>query len=205
MEQRKISEAVIRRLPRYYRQLTHLKENNVERVSSNKLAQQMGLNPSQIRQDFNCFGGFGQQGYGYHVVSLLKEIERILAIDKPHKTIIVGAGNIGNALANFNGFKNVGFEIVALFDKNADCIGKQVNGKPVLDVAGLEDYIKENDISIGILAARMTAAQELTDRMVLAGIKGIWNFAPTEVVASIPVENVHLNDSIFVLSYKLEH
>ncbi len=202
---KRVSEAVIKRLPRYYRHLVMLDGQGVERISSEKLAQQMRLNASQVRQDFNCFGGFGQQGYGYNVRTLLSEIKAILALDREHSVVIVGAGNIGHALTSFEGFAPAGFKVMALFDIKPELIGKEINGKPVFDSAGLEDYIRENGIDIGVIAARRSAAQEIAERMVSAGIKGIWNFAPTDIIVPVPIENVQLNDSLSELSYKIEH
>ena len=205
MSMKRVSEAVIKRLPRYYRHLAMLEKQGVERISSEKLAKQMNLNASQVRQDFNCFGGFGQQGYGYNTSSLLAEIRAILAIDKPHTMIIAGAGNIGRALTNFAGFTDSGFEVCALFDVDKALIGSSVNGKPVLDIAEMEAFIRENSIDIGVIAARRSAAQEIADRMTEAGIKGIWNFVPIDLKTTVPTEEVHLNDSISALSYKIEH
>ena len=192
---KKVSEAVIKRLPRYYRHLVMLESQGVERISSEKLAQQMRLNASQVRQDFNCFGGFGQQGYGYNVRTLLSEIKSILALDREHSVVIVGAGNIGHALTNFEGFSAAGFRVLALFDVAPELIGKEINGKPVYDSAQLEEFIRTHEIDIGVIA----------ERMVAAGIKGIWNFVPIDLVAAVPIENVHLNDSLSELSYKIEH
>lgn len=205
MESKRVSEAVIKRLPRYYRHLSMLKNQGVERISSEKLAQQMNLNASQVRQDFNCFGGFGQQGYGYNTSSLLAEIRSILALDRKHNIIIAGAGNIGRALTNFAGFEDMGFNVTALFDVDPALIGKLVNGKPVLDLADMDRYIRENGTSIGVIAARRSVAQEIADRMIAAGIGGIWNFVPVDLVTTVPTENVHLSDSISALSYKIEH
>ena len=205
MEFRRVSEAVIRRMPKYYRQLQILQQQGVERISSGKLAQMMRLNASQVRQDFNCFGGFGQQGYGYNVNTLLNEIKNILALNKTHKAIVAGAGNIGRALASFDHFEQQGFSITALFDIKDGVVGDEVNGRPVLDISCMEEYVKENDITVGIIAARRSVAQELADRMVRAGIKGIWNFAPIDVTANIPVENIHMTDSLICLAYKMSH
>ena len=191
---KRVSEAVIRRLPRYYRHLTMLETQGVERISSERLARQMNLNASQVRQDFNCFGGFGQQGYGYNVSNLTGEIKRIMGIDRKHTIIIVGAGNIGHALTNFPGFAETGFEVKALFDVNEDLIGTEIKGHPVLDVK-----------DIGVIAARRSAAQEIADRMCAAGIRGIWNFVPLDITTSVPIENVHLSESLSTLSYKIEH
>ena len=205
MQSERVSEAVIRRLPRYYRHLLQLKADGVERISSGSLAQQMRLNASQVRQDFNCFGGFGQQGYGYKVDVLLAEIKGILSLNGKYKVVIVGAGNIGQALAHFEGFEKDGFSVVALFDVDEKLVGQEINGKPVLHVDKLDAYIRENGADIGVIAARRSAAQEIADRMAQAGIGGIWNFAPVDVVASVPVEQVHMSDSIICLSYKMAH
>ena len=220
---KRVSEAVIRRLPRYYRHLTMLETQGVERISSERLARQMNLNASQVRQDFNCFGGFGQQGYGYNVSNLTGEIKRIMGIDRKHTIIIVGAGNIGHALTNFPGFAETGFEVKALFDVNEDLIGTEIKGHPVLDVKDMDEYIRENQIDIGVIAARRSAsaaansglssasaarrsaAQEIADRMCAAGIRGIWNFVPLDITTSVPIENVHLSESLSTLSYKIEH
>ena len=205
MQSERVSEAVIRRLPRYYRHLLQLKADGVERISSGSLAQQMRLNASQVRQDFNCFGGFGQQGYGYKVDVLLAEIKNILSLNGKYKVVIVGAGNIGQALAHFEGFEKDGFSVAALFDVDEQLVGQEINGKPVLHVDKLDAYIRENGADIGVIAARRSAAQEIADRMAQAGIGGIWNFAPVDVVASVPVEQVHMSDSIICLSYKMAH
>lgn len=202
---KKVSEAVIRRLPRYYRHLTLLDSQGIERISSERLARQMHLNASQVRQDFNCFGGFGQQGYGYNISSLLAEIRSILAIDNVHTLVIAGAGNIGRALTNFSGFTESGFCISALFDVDPAIIGTEVNGKPVLALSDMEDYIRANHIDIGIIAARRSVAQSIADSMIRAGIRGIWNFVPADLNTTVPTEDVHLSDSICALSYKIAH
>ncbi|MDR1619889.1 MAG: redox-sensing transcriptional repressor Rex [Clostridiales bacterium] len=203
MKSQNVSEAVVRRLPRYYRHLETLANNNVERVSSSELAEQLSLTPSQVRQDFNCFGGFGQQGYGYPVKKLYEEIGLILGLAQKFKMIIAGAGNIGRALCNHEGFHNKGFEVQALFDINENLIGQKINGKPVLPIGEMGRYIKENAIDIGVIAARRTVAQSLADEMVAAGIKAIWNFVPTDINAPVPLENVQLIDSMLVLSYRV--
>ena len=205
MSFKRVSEAVIRRIPRYYRHLVMLESQGVERISSERLAKQMNLNASQVRQDFNCFGGFGQQGYGYNVSTLISEIKKIMAIDRKHSIIIVGAGNIGLALTNFLGFNESGIEVKALFDINKELIGSSVNGRPVLDIEDMDEYIRQNSIDIGVIAARRTAAQEIADRMCAAGIRGIWNFVPVDLTPSVPIENVHLSESLSTLSYKIEH
>ena len=165
----------------------------------------MHLTPSQIRQDINCFGGFGQQGFGYHVSELKMRIAEILGLSRDYHVIIIGAGNIGHALTNFEGFSAAGFRVLALFDVAPELIGKEINGKPVYDSAQLEEFIRTHEIDIGVIAARRSAAQEIAERMVAAGIKGIWNFVPIDLVAAVPIENVHLNDSLSELSYKIEH
>ncbi len=203
MKERKVSEAVIRRLPRYYRQLELLKAENMERISSSELAQQMGLNPSQVRQDLNCFGGFGQQGYGYPVQNLHKEIATILGLTRTYRLIVVGAGNIGQALAKYEGFAQKGFEVIALFDVDEALIGQTINEKPILPAEQMSDFIRENNVDIGIITARRRSAQEIADTMVDAGIRAIWNFVPMDVTASVPIENIQLSDSMFVLSYRL--
>ena len=153
MSFKRVSEAVIRRIPRYYRHLVMLESQGVERISSERLAKQMNLNASQVRQDFNCFGGFGQQGYGYNVSTLISEIKKIMAIDRKHSIIIVGAGNIGHALTNFPGFNESGFEVKALFDINKELIGSSVNGRPVLDIKDMDEYIRltrDEDNTLGL-------------------------------------------------------
>ncbi len=205
MALKRVSEAVIKRLPRYYRHLAVLEGQGIERISSEKLAGQMRLNASQVRQDFNCFGGFGQQGYGYNITSLLAEIRSILAIDAEHTLIIAGAGNIGRALTGFGGFEEIGFRVTALFDVDPERIGTEVNGKPVFGMDMMEDYIRAHAIDIGVIAARRSVAQDIAESMVRAGVKGIWNFVPADLVTSVPTENVHLSDSICALSYKIAH
>lgn len=203
--QNKASLPVIKRLPKYYRYLSNLQADGRDKISSSELARMMGTTASQVRQDFNCFGGFGQQGYGYNVRTLLSEIKSILALDREHSVVIVGAGNIGHALTNFEGFASAGFKVLALFDVNPELVGKEIKGRPVYASSELEDFIRTHDVDIGVIAARRSAAQGIADRMVQAGIKGIWNFVPIDLVAAVPIENVHLNDSLSELSYKIEH
>ncbi|MDO5111072.1 MAG: redox-sensing transcriptional repressor Rex [Clostridia bacterium] len=205
MQQKRVSEAVIRRLPKYYRNLLSLEALGTERISSSELAARMRLNPSQVRQDFNCFGGFGQQGYGYNVKTLLDQIRKILTDDTRHTAIVIGAGHIGQALAFFEGFERDGVSVRALFDIDERVVGTQVNGRPVLHVDALEDYIRENDIDIGIIAARRSVAQGMTERMAAAGIKGVWNFAPEDVISDIPVESVNLSDSLLCLLFHMKN
>ena len=205
MEQRKISRAVISRLPRYYRYLGDLLEAGVERISSSDLSKKMHVTASQIRQDLNNFGGFGQQGYGYNVKYLYTEIGKILGLDRCHNFIIIGAGNLGQALANYASFERSGFILKSLFDVNLRLEGVTIRGIPVRMVDELEDFLKNNDIEIAALTLPKSKAIEVADILVDNGVKGIWNFAHTDL--SLPkdvvVENVHLSDTLMKLSYNL--
>ena len=205
MEQRKISRAVISRLPRYYRYLGDLLEAGVERISSSDLSKKMHVTASQIRQDLNNFGGFGQQGYGYNVKYLYTEIGKILGLDRCHNFIIIGAGNLGQALANYASFERGGFILKSLFDVNPRLEGVTIRGIPVRMVDELEDFLKNNDIEIAALTLPKSKAIEVADILVDNGVKGIWNFAHTDL--SLPkdvvVENVHLSDTLMKLSYNL--
>lgn len=202
----KISKAVVGRLPKYYRILVDLKEKGVKRVSSKELSAILKSTASQVRQDFNNFGGFGQQGYGYNVDELLNQIQRILGLGNSYKTIIIGSGNIGQALANYKGFSNGGFKLVSMFDLNPKLVGLKVNDVEVLDYSVLKDYLDKNDIDIAYLAVNEQNAQEVANVLAEGGIKGIWNFTPVdlEVRDGIVVENVHLIDSLYVMSYYLK-
>ena len=205
MEQRKISRAVISRLPRYYRYLGDLLEAGVERISSSDLSKKMHVTASQIRQDLNNFGGFGQQGYGYNVKYLYTEIGKILGLDRCHNFIIIGAGNLGQALANYASFERSGFILKSLFAVNPRLEGVTIRGIPVRMVDELEDFLKNNDIEIAALTLPKSKAIEVADILVDNGVKGIWNFAHTDL--SLPkdvvVENVHLSDTLMKLSYNL--
>ena len=205
MEQRKISRAVISRLPRYYRYLGDLLEAGVERISSSDLSKKMHVTASQIRQDLNNFGGFSQQGYGYNVKYLYTEIGKILGLDRCHNFIIIGAGNLGQALANYASFERSGFILKSLFDVNPRLEGVTIRGIPVRMVDELEDFLKNNDIEIAALTLPKSKAIEVADILVDNGVKGIWNFAHTDL--SLPkdvvVENVHLSDTLMKLSYNL--
>ena len=205
MEQKEISKAVISRLPRYYRYLGELLEEGVERISSNDLSIRMKVTASQIRQDLNNFGGFGQQGYGYNVKYLYSEIARILGIDRQHNLIIIGAGNLGQAIANYANFEKRGFMIKGMFDINPRLIGLVVRGIEIRGVDDLEQFIKDNDVQMAALTIPKTKAPELADRLVNAGIKGIWNFAHLDlnVPEDVVVENVHLSESLMRLSYRV--
>src|SRR5690554_2612173 len=200
-----ISMAVIKRLPKYYRHLAELLRNDVDRVSSKELSEKIGFTASQIRQDFNCFGGFGQQGYGYNVSKLRQQIKKILGLSQKYNAIIVGAGNLGQALANYSGFEREGFHIKALFDIKPRLVGLSIRDIQIHDIDSMKDYISANGIDIGIICTPKNKAQEIADQMVDAGIKGIWNFAPVdvEVPENVIEENVHLSDTLYVLAYKM--
>ena len=205
VEQRKISRAVISRLPRYYRYLGDLLEAGVERISSNDLSKKMQVTASQLRQDLNNFGGFGQQGYGYNVKYLYTEIGKILGLDKDHNFIIIGAGNLGQALANYASFERNGFILKSLFDVNPRLEGVTIRGIPVRMLDELEGYLQENDIEIAALTLPKSKAEEVADVLVANGIKAIWNFAHTDLTLpkDVIVESVHLADSLMKLSYNI--
>lgn len=200
-----ISMAVIRRLPKYHRYLKDLLDKEVYRISSKELSRLIGFTASQIRQDLNCFGGFGQQGYGYNVEELYNEIGKILGLDQTYKIIIVGAGNLGQAIANYTAFEKSGFELLALFDINPRLIGMKIRDIPFRDVDELEEFTAENKIDIVVISTPKEFAQSIVDKLNKDNIRGIWNFAPTDlkVPDNIVVENVHLSESLFTLSYLL--
>ncbi|MCR4895904.1 MAG: redox-sensing transcriptional repressor Rex [Lachnospiraceae bacterium] len=202
---KEISQAVIGRLPRYFRYLGELKDNGVERISSQELSELMQVTASQIRQDFNNFGGFGQQGYGYNVEYLYNEIGKILGLDTIHSFIIIGAGNLGTALGNYLNFERRGFVFRGIFDQNPALIGNLVRGIPVRGMEDLPGFLKENEIEIAVLTIPKTGALGLVDTLVECGIKGIWNFAHVDlnVPEGVQVENVHLSDSLMKLSYNI--
>lgn len=203
--ERKISLVVIRRLPRYYRYLGDLLAQNIRRISSKELSKRMNVTASQIRQDLNCFGGFGQQGYGYNVEELYEQIGIILGLRDMHKAIIIGAGHLGHALANHGGFAKRGFRIGALFDVDPEKIGTVINGIPVCSMEYLEEHIRETQTDIAILAVTKANTKEVADRVIAAGVKGLLNFSyvDIEVPDDVVVENVHLSDSLMTLSYQL--
>jgi redox-sensing transcriptional repressor len=200
-----ISMAVVRRLPKYYRYLTELLNNDIDRISSKELSEKMGLTASQIRQDFNCFGDFGQQGYGYNVRELRNEISKILGLDKNYTTVIVGAGNIGQAVANYTRFEKLGFYLSGMFDANPRLIGIKIRDTEIKDVGNLAEFLKNNPVDIGIICVPQEQAQKVADIFVNSNIKAIWNFAPVDlnVPEHVIVENVHLSESILTLSYRL--
>ena len=207
MDEKDISRAVIQRLPRYYRYLGELLDDNVERISSNELSNRMKVTASQIRQDLNNFGGFGQQGYGYNVKYLHSEIAKILGLDRTHKMIIVGAGNLGQALANYTRFEKQGFQLLGIFDVNPALKGVSVRGLDIRMIDELPAFLKENEIEIATLTLPKTKAVEMAQILVDNGVKAIWNFAHTDLNLFVPddviVENVHLSESLMRLSYNL--
>ncbi len=205
MDNREISQAVIGRLPRYFRFLGELKDEGIERISSQELSDIMKVTASQIRQDFNNFGGFGQQGYGYKVEYLYEEIGKILGLDKTHNLIIIGAGNLGQALANYMNFERRGFLFKGIFDNNPDLYGKKIRNMEVRPMEEMDAFVRENEIDIAVLTIPKTSAVSVAERLVRNGIRGIWNFAHVDlnVPREVQVENVHLSDSVMKLAYNI--
>ena len=206
MQEKEISQAVIRRMPRYYRYLGELLEDGVERISSNDLSKRMNVTASQIRQDLNNFGGFGQQGYGYNVKFLYEEIGKILGLNQKHNIIVIGAGNLGQALANYAKFEKLGFVITALFDVNPALEGVTVRGIKIHMLDELEDYCKDHVVDIAALTMPKEKADAIANRLVNLGIQAIWNFAQVDldlIDKDVVVENVHLSDSLMQLSYNI--
>ncbi|MGI6562402.1 MAG: redox-sensing transcriptional repressor Rex [Clostridia bacterium] len=205
-DNKKISLAVVRRLPRYYRYLYDLLQSGVTRISSRELSEKMGVTASQIRQDLNCFGGFGQQGYGYNVQNLFNEISKILGTDHRFNVIIIGLGNMGHALANYENFKKRGFDIIGIFDIKPELIGTTVNNIKVMHMDELDEFVKNNRVDIGILSVPYGQTPAIADRLGRLGVKGLWNFSPMDLKLpyDIEIENVHLSDSLMVLGYKID-
>lgn len=205
METREISQAVIRRLPRYHRYLGELRKEGVERISSNELSQRMKVTASQIRQDLNNFGGFGQQGYGYNVEYLYNEVGKILGLDKEHNIIIIGVGHLGQALANYASFESRGFLLKGLFDIDQELAGQSIRGVPIRMMDELEDFLKENKIEIATLTIPKAQVEKVANILVANGVKAIWNFARTDLnlPEDVIVENVHLSESLMRLSYNI--
>ena len=204
MKRVKVSNTVVRRLPRYLRKLDELQENGISRISSFELGQQLGLTPSQIRQDFSCFGEFGQQGYGYNVSGLREQIASILGMDRGYKAILVGVGNIGHALMDNFSFAECGVELAAAFDIKESLIGTEFKGVPILAETQLEEYLKANDIALAVLCVPKEVAVNVTKILTDNGIEAIWNFTNMELTepnSPIIVENVHFSDSLLSLSY----
>lgn len=207
MEKKKnISMAVIRRLPKYHRYLNELVKNDVDRISSKELSEKIGFTASQIRQDLNCFGDFGQQGYGYNVKELCKEIDAILGLTKEYNTIIIGAGNIGQAIANYINFEKLGFSLKGIFDINPKLLGLKIHDIEIQDIDSLDDFLKNNEINIVIICVPRKSAQKVAEIIIRNNVKGIWNFAPVDLVTpeDVIVENVHLSDSLLTLSCLLK-
>lgn len=203
---REISQAVIRRMPRYYRYLGDLLDEGVERISSNELSAKMKVTASQIRQDLNNFGGFGQQGYGYNVQYLYEEIGKILGLEEQHNIIVIGAGNLGQALANYSKFEKLGFMIIGLFDVNPKLQGQYIRGIPIMMLDELEEFAQGHQIDIATLTMPKNTADSIANRLVDIGVHAIWNFAHVDLDLmdeNVVVENVHLSESLMQLSYNM--
>jgi redox-sensing transcriptional repressor len=202
----KVSNAIIRRLPRYRRYLGQLQTKGIRKISSNELSEMIGYTASQIRQDLNTFGEFGQQGYGYEVDKLYKEINRILGLDREYKTVVVGVGNLGQAITNYTYYYKIGFNIMGLFDVNPKIIGNWINDVEVMDYNKLRDYVTREHIDIGIICVNRENAQSVADDLIAGGVKGIWNFAPIDIVVpeNVALESVHLSDSLHALSFMIK-
>ena len=202
---KKISIAVIKRLPRYYRYLSDLLNLGITRISSKELSSRMGITASQIRQDLNCFGGFGQQGYGYNVEYLYQEIGKILGVHERFNVVIIGAGNMGQALANYTNFEKRGFKLIGIFDVNPDLTGKKIRDIEIMSMDDIERFISENKVDIAMLCVPYEHTPTVADKVARLGVKGLWNFSPMDlkVPHDVIIENVHLSDSLMVLGYKL--
>ena len=206
MKKEKVSSAVIRRLPRYYRHLSALQRAGVVRISSNALGRNMGLTASQIRQDLSCFGEFGQQGYGYNVEKLRGELSDILGMNCGHTAVVLGAGNLGRALIENFHFELSGFRLSAAFDVDSAIVGTSISAVPVLHVDTLEEYLSQQPASVGVLTVPGKSAAEISERLVRSGVRGIWNFTNMELdlrESGVVVENVHFADSLLALSYMI--
>lgn len=201
-----ISMSVIRRLPRYYRFLNHLKKTGINRISSKELSEKMGFTASQIRQDLNCFGGFGQQGYGYIVEQLCDEIGNILGVSNGYRCILIGAGNLGQAIASHLSFEAQGFRLIGIFDSDPHKIGTSLSGQMIRDVRTLDDFCKEMQPVMAVLCTPRAAVEHLSDQLYAMGIRNFWNFSHYDIAMKYPnaiVENVHLNDSLMTLCYRI--
>ena len=205
-KKKNVSMAVIKRLPKYHRYLKELMRNDVDRISSKELGEKIGFTASQIRQDLNNFGDFGQQGYGYNVKELYKQISLILGLDKEYTGIIIGAGNLGQAIANYNRFSESGLTIECIFDANPKLVGMRIRDIEIKDIDTLSQYLQERSVDIGIICVPRINAQKVTDMLVKGGVKGIWNFAPVDLVVpdDVKVENVHLSESLLTLVYLMK-
>ncbi len=203
-----ISNSVIKRLPRYYRFLGELRNEGMTKISSRELSERMGLTASQIRQDLNCFGGFGQQGYGYNIDILREEIAYILGLDKPKSIIIIGVGNLGRAVAQHMNFESKGFHLIGLFDAKESLVGKVVKNQPIRNINTLDEFCRETLPKAAILCIPKEAAQKIADQLIKLGVKSFWNFSHYDISVNNPdvmVENVHLGDSLTRLSYKMNN
>ena len=201
-----ISMSVIKRLPRYYRFLGNLKRNGIERISSKELSQRMGLTASQIRQDLNCFGGFGQQGYGYNVEQLYSEIGVILGVEHSYPTIIIGMGNLGKSIASHIQFEDRGFEIIGIFD--CKMVGETVGKLQIIDSAELADFCFKNKPEVAVICVHEDSAKEIVETLIGCGVKTFWNFSHYDISGAYPeaiCENVHLHDSLMTLNYQISH
>ena len=206
MKKENISDAVIRRLPRYYRQLTDLCNRGVVRISSHSLGQEMNITASQIRQDFSCFGEFGQQGYGYNVEELRAEIGHILGVDNNHHLVMIGVGNLGHALLQYFPFSHTGFTVDAAFDVSPTVIGTSVNGVPIYSMNDLDSFIREHSVDVVVLTIPQSVAQDTANRLIDLGVRGFWNFTNVELTSPSPdvkFENIHFADSLLTLSYRI--
>ena len=207
-EKKDISMSVIKRMPRYYRFLGELKKKDISRISSRELSQRMGFTASQIRQDLNCFGGFGQQGYGYSVSQLKEEIKNILGLNNDYKAILIGAGNLGKAVAMHMNFEKLGFELIACFDSNEQKVGSKLNGITVKNESELDDFCNKNHIDTAFLCIPRVCVENVLDKLYSHGIKNYWNFSHYDLSVEYPnvtVENVHLGDSLMSLGYRLRN
>ena len=201
-----VSIQVIRRLPRYYRYLSELDSEGIEKISSTKLAAMMNSTASQIRQDLNCFGGFGQQGYGYSVAGLRAEIEKILGLDQQHNLILIGAGNLGKAIATHLSFEKLGFKLTAIFEKDERLIGTTLRGIEIMPDDHIEDYVKDHHIDTAVLTMPKDAVEKIIDKLYACGIRSYWNFSHYDIskkYLDTTVENVHLSDSLMTLCYMM--
>ena len=208
MKKQKISDAVIHRLPRYYRYLDDLFNKGVVRISSNSLGDRMGITASQIRQDLSCFGEFGQQGYGYNVAELRAEIAHILGIDLGHRLIIVGAGHLGHALLQNFDFAKAGFQVDSAFDISPDLVGTTIRGVTIRSMTELESYVELNRPIVAVLTVPQNVAQSLADKLIDLGIRGFWNFTNVELSTAVPdvyIENIHFVDTLLTLGYRISH
>ena len=206
MKKENISDAVIRRLPRYYRQLTDLCNRGVVRISSHSLGQEMNITASQIRQDFSCFGEFGQQGYGYNVEELRTEIGHILGVDNDHHLIMIGVGNLGRTLLHNFPFSDTGFTVDGAFDVSPAIIGSTVNGVPVYSMEELDAYIRDHNVDVVVMTVPQSVAQDMADHLIALGVHGFWNFTNIELSSTNPnvkFENIHFADSLLTLSYRI--